>query len=152
MQANLDILDEPASTFSAGTLSPGSSMERLVSNIDGFQWQDMSSAKKGSWDNSAWGVCSPWTTRQGFSLFNIPGICLNQARRNEDGDWADYMFTNDKTFWNSIRRYSLDCGTNLKLCDNPPGGYASHTCADQNNRTFVRTPIASHPFDTTGQK
>lgn len=139
MQANLDIKDEPASTFSAGTLSPGSSMEFLEKDTTGNRWEGISSAKRGSWDNSAWGVCSPWTTRSDIvATYSLPGICLNQAKRNQDNDWADYSFTINHGDWNSVRRYSLDCGTNLELCDNTPRGYGTHTCADQNNRTFVR--------------
>ena len=135
-------LQHPASTFSAGSLSPGSSFE-YYSDKKALRWQDRSSKKDNStYDRSSFAMCSPHTELYDQALFRyrLHNPCHNRHDYPDMSQMSDFYFTeDDDSTFDNFRRYSGDMNNNVDLCDNPPVGYAQHTCADQNNRTFFRT-------------
>jgi hypothetical protein len=142
----------PTNTFSAGTLSPGSSFEYYNERME-RRWKHRSSKTDqpdNTWDRSSFATCSPHTLLNNHAngeTFPCWGPCQNRHDRYDMSEANPFYFTDDdvgKTFLNFMR-YSGDMNNNVELCDNPPIGYAQHTCADQNNRTFVRQSDAPDP-------
>lgn len=146
-------LVDPASTFSAGTLSPGSSFEHYTDQKV-RRWADRSSKTnqpEDTWDRSSFAMCSLHTQlndKWKGEIFDCWGPCQNRHDRDDMSEMNPFYYTEDdntpKTFLDFMR-YSGDMNNNVDLCDKPPVGYAQHTCADQNNRTFVRQFGASDP-------